>query len=108
MRVDRWVLCFTGKKALLSSVFTKGYAAEFKEYKSFGDKRVARRIVNDPEPGTTIEAEITELTEFSHPDEQIFTVQQTTPLAERIKSVRVDEDTLRKLSLSPTQRVRVW
>ena len=102
-RVDRWVVCFEGGHGLLTSVFTKGYAAEFKEYKSFGDKRVARRIVNDPEPGTTIEAEITELTEFSHPDEQIFTVQQTTPLAERIKSVRVDEDTLRKLSLSPTE-----
>ena len=66
-RVDRWVICFAGDHGLLSSVFTKGYAVEFKEYKNFGDKRVARRIVTNPEPGTTLEARITELTELTQP-----------------------------------------
>jgi hypothetical protein len=102
-RVDRWVICFEGSHGLLSSVFTKGYAAEFKEYKSFGGKRVARLIINDPEPGTKLEARITELVELTQPDEQAFAVQQPTPPAERIKSVRLDEDTLRKLVVGSTE-----
>src|SRR5882762_1006147 len=46
-RVDRWVICFEGSHGLLSSVFTKGYAAEFKDHKNFAGKRIARRIVTD-------------------------------------------------------------
>jgi len=102
-RVDRWVICFEGEHGLLSSVFTKGYAVELKEYKNFGDKRVARRIVTNPEPGTTIEAHITELTELTQPDDQMFTVQEITPPAERIVSMRIDENTFRKLSLGSTE-----
>jgi hypothetical protein len=102
-RVDRWVICFEGDHGLLSSVFTKGYAVELKEYKSFGDKRVARRIVTNPEPGTTIEAHITELTEITQPDDQAFVVQEVTPPAERIVSLRIDEDTFRKLALGSTE-----
>jgi hypothetical protein len=102
-RVDRWVICFEGSHGLLASVFTKGYSAEFKDYKKFGDKRVARRIVDDPEPGTNLEARITELTELTQPDEQMFVVSQPTPPKERIKGVRIDEDLLRKLSLDSTK-----
>jgi len=102
-RVDRWVICFEGDHGLLSSVFTKGYAVELKDYKNFGDKRVARRIVTNPEPGTTIEAHITELTELTQPDDQAFAVLEATPPAERIVSVRVAEDTFRKLSLGSTE-----
>lgn len=102
-RVDRWVICFQGNSGLLASVFTKGYSAEFKEYKNFGDKHIARRVVIDPEPGTTIEARVTELTELTQLDEQIFAVPQATPAAERIKSVRVDEETFRELSLDSTE-----
>ncbi len=102
-RVDRWVICFEGGHGLLASVFTKGYAAEFREYKTFAEKRVARRIVINPESGTTIEAHITELTELTQPDDQISAVQQVTPPSERIRSVRVDEDTFRKLSLGSTE-----
>ncbi len=102
-RVDRWVICFEGSRGLLSSVFTKGYAAEFKDYKDFAGKRVARHIVTDPEPGTKIEAHVTGLTELTQPDEQMFVVQQSTPPAERLRSVRVDEDTLRKLVTGSTE-----
>jgi hypothetical protein len=102
-RVDRWVICFAGDHGLLSSVFTKGYAVELKDYKKFGDKRVARRIVIDPEPGTRIEAHITELTELTQPDDQAFVVQEVTPPAERLVSLRIDEDTFRKLALGSTE-----
>jgi hypothetical protein len=102
-KVDRWVLCFEGSHGLLSSVFTKGYAAEFKEYKNFAGKRVARLIVNDPEPGTKLEARIIELVELTQPDEQMFAVQQPTPPAERLSSARVDEDTFRSLVVGSTE-----
>jgi hypothetical protein len=102
-RVDRWVICFQGDRGLLASVFTKGYGVEFKDYKTFGDKRVARRIVTDPEPGTTIEEHIIELTELTQPDDQMFVVQQVTPPAERIARVKIDEDVFRKLSLGSTE-----
>jgi hypothetical protein len=96
-RVDRWVICFEGDRGLLTSVFTKGYAAEFKDYKKFGDKHVARLIVTDPEPGTTLEARVTTLTDFNQPDDPMFTIKDPTPPAGQIHSVRIDEDTFRKL-----------
>jgi hypothetical protein len=103
--VDRWVICFQGSHGLLASVITKGYSAEFKDFKKFGEKRVPRRITIDPEPGTNLEAHITELTELTQPDEQMFVVSQSTPIKERIKSLKIDEDVLRKLSLDSTEIV---
>ncbi len=98
---DQWgVFCFEGSHGLLTSVITRGYSAQFADFKSFGDKRVARRIVIDPEPGTTIQASIIELEELSQPDEEMFVIQQPTPREERIRSVKVDRETLQRLSLS--------
>jgi hypothetical protein len=97
-RVDRWVICFEGSHGLVASVFTKGYAAEFKDYKKFAGKFVAWRISNDPEPGTHLEAHIAELSELTQPDEQMFVVQQPTPPSVRLSSMRVDEDTFRSFS----------
>jgi hypothetical protein len=102
-RLDRWVICFEGSHGLLSSVFTKGYAAEFKEYKNFGDKRVARLIVRNPEPGTKLEERITELTELTSTDESIFEVKEPTPAAQRIRSVRISEDAFRSMALNSTE-----
>ena len=101
--VDRWVICFEGSHGLLTSVFTKGYSAEFKDFKKFGEKLVARRITNDPEPGTSLEARITDLTELAQPYEQIFVVPEHTPPPERIQRLRIDEDAFRKLSLDGTE-----
>jgi hypothetical protein len=95
--VDRWVICFEGSHGLLSSVSTKGYGAEFKEYKSFAGKRVPRLIVDDPEPGTKLELRITELAELSQIDESLLEVSDPTPARDRIRTVRVDEETFRKL-----------
>jgi hypothetical protein len=103
MRVDRWVFCFTGKRALLSSVFTKGYAAEFKDFKGFADKQVPRLIEDTPEPGTTIDARITELTELQQVDETLFVVDPSTQAKDRIRNVHVDQDTFMKLALTNTE-----
>ena len=88
--------------ACLNPIFTKGSGGEYKDYKKFGNKWVARRVVVYPEPGTTVEARITELTDLTQPDDRMFEVQQPTPLAERIKAVRIDEELIRKLALGST------
>jgi len=92
------VLCFEGSHGLLESAVTPGYKAEFKDYRDFKNKRVARRLVIDPEPGTTIEAKITELAELTSPDESLFAIQQLTPPTERIGRISVPEATVRSLS----------
>ena len=102
-RIDRWVICIDTSHNLLSSVFTKGYGAEFKEYKRFAGRHVPRRIVTYPEPGTKIEARIAELVELSAPDEQLFVVEQPTPTGERIRSLKVDDETLRRLVIGSTE-----
>jgi hypothetical protein len=102
-RVDRWVICFERDHGLLFSVFAKGYAVDFKEYQTFGNKRVAHRIVTNLEPGTAIEAHITELTELTHPDEKMFAVQEITPPTERIKIAKVDEGTFRELAIGSAE-----
>jgi len=93
-----FVLCFEGSGGLLESVITPGYDVEFKDYRNFKNKKVARRYVVDPESGTTIEARIVELEELSSPDEALFAVAQTTPPAERLGRIRVPEATVRSLS----------
>jgi hypothetical protein len=91
------VFCFEGSHGLLESAFTPGYGAEFKDYHDFKNKRVARRFVINPEPGTTIEASVTELTELTSPDESLFTVQQSTPPTERVGRISISEATARSL-----------
>lgn len=94
------VFCFEGSRGLLQSVVAPGYEADFKDYKGFKDKQVPSRITIDPEPGTTIEAKVTELAELGNPDEKLFAVGQSTPPADRLRRVVVDEATARKLSVS--------
>jgi hypothetical protein len=102
MRIDRWVICFEGSHGLLSSIFTKGYGAEFKDYEKFGDKRVAHRISRDFERGTTFEVRIDSLGFLDAHDESIFAIPQPTPPAERITRMIVSDDTVRKLSMDST------
>lgn len=93
------VFCFEGSHGSLESAFTPGYGAEFKDYRDFKNKRVARHFVINPEPGTTIEAKITDLEELTSPDEGLFSVQQNTPATERIGRIVVPEATIRTLSV---------
>jgi hypothetical protein len=90
--------CFEGSHGLLESAFTPDFGAGFKDYRDFKSKRVPRRFVIDPEPGTTIEAKIAELDELTSPDESLFGVQKPTPATERIGHTVVSEATLRSLS----------
>ncbi len=94
------VICFEGSRGLLESVVTPGYEALFNDYKSFKGKRVARRIVIDPESGTSIEAKVTELSELVSPTEDMFVVQQPTSAVARLNRVVISEAVLQKLSVS--------
>lgn len=106
-RVDRWVICFQSSEGLFESVFSKGYFAEYRDYKKFGDKWVARAIRDYPGPGSDspIDVVITELTQLTNPAEQLFEVKQPTPPSQRIRSVRVDEDAFYKLAVASTEIV---
>lgn len=101
-RIDRWVICFNGDGSL-SSVFSKSYGVEFKDYVKFNGRRVARKIVDNPEPGMTLETRITSLVELTDPDDTLFAVSQPTPLDQQIRRVTVDDDTIRKIALSSTE-----
>ncbi len=91
------VFCFSGSPTIVDSVVTPGYSVEFKDYKAFGVKRIARRLVSDPEPGTTIEAEVTEVSPLSDPDESLFAVADVTPPAERINAAQLPESVVKTL-----------
>lgn len=92
------VFCFAGSRGLLESVITPAYDAEFKDYGDFKNKKVARRLVINPEPGTTIEAKITQLEELASPEESRFAIQHSTPHQERIDRISVPEAIVRSLS----------
>lgn len=98
--VGYFVFCFEGVRGALESVTTPGYDADFKDYKDFEDKYIARQIVIDPEPGTTLECRITELSEYTNADEGLFAVPQSTPPEGRIHRFVVPENTARELLIS--------
>jgi TonB family protein len=93
-----YVMCFVGEKGLLASVVTPGYDAEFKRYAPFGKKQVAREIVSDPEPGTTITETVNELRALSNPEESLFAI--TEPTNSQLQSVNIDEAAARPLLVS--------
>lgn len=90
--------CF--KDDLLESVGIPGYDVSYGDYKKFGEKHVARKLGQYIESGTELEADITELTDLSSPDETLFAVDQTNiPL----KTVPIREQTLRGMIVSATE-----
>jgi Gram-negative bacterial TonB protein C-terminal len=98
-----FVFCFSGKQHLLDSVVTPGYEVEFKQYLPFEEKFVARLIASDPEPGTTVQAKVTELKPLSSYDEKLFAIEQPTPPNEQILSIRIDNAVLKRLALSTAE-----
>ena len=112
LRVDRIMVCFEGD-GRLESVFTKGYGATFKEYKKFGSKQVARRIVTEPGYKSEIDAAITELDTPPQPQDELkddagkplFEVTTPTPAAARIQILRIDEEVMRSLVIGSSDIV---
>lgn len=88
-------VCFDGDK--FESIQLPGYEAEYENYKDFDGKKVPRNIREYIEPGTELEARITELTELAPIDESMFAVTQ--PASHPLRTVTVTEETLRKLAI---------
>jgi hypothetical protein len=95
-------VCFENPPGLLTSVISPTFHADFADFKRFKDKQIARKISATPEPGTKIEASITELTELKNPDLAVFTMQSETPAQDRIVTAKVSEQAAREqLQSSP-------
>ena len=62
---------------------------------------MARKISQEPEPGTKIEAHIIELTELKEPDPEMFSIQAPSTMQERAVMMRVSEGVARGLLLTP-------
>jgi hypothetical protein len=50
-------ICFDGD-GKLKSVGSPRYSMEFQDYRGFGKKQIARKLIDDPEPGTELVGEV--------------------------------------------------
>jgi len=91
-------ICFD-KDETLQFVGTPDYSAEFHDYKPFEMKRVARLISTDPEPGTHIEAHLTELSKLNSPEDAMFAVGNPTPREDQIGTILIAETAVRTMMI---------
>jgi hypothetical protein len=84
------VFCFDARRSLLNSIVTPSYSVFFEDYQPFEKKLVARRITDDPEPGTTLLVTVTELSALAVPDEKLFAKGQLVA-TEPIRSIQIDQ-----------------
>jgi hypothetical protein len=90
-------VCFDGEDRL-QFVGSPSYSMEFRDYRGFGKKQIARKLVEDPEPGTELVGEVTALEEISNAigQDKLFV-----PLAENevnFRSVEVTPEIMEQLS----------
>jgi TonB family protein len=83
--------------ALLRGIYLPGYGPTFDDFRSFGAKKVPRKIQFDPEPGTEIDATVTSLQQLDNPTEDLFEISQPTTANQRIQTIQVSESTARSL-----------
>jgi len=89
-------VCFQYPSGLLEHVVSPLFSAESSDFHNFGGKSVARTISLTPEPGTKIEARVTELSEWKDPDEAMFAVSVSANPQDRIVRIRAGEDLVRQ------------
>jgi len=93
-------VCFQNPAGLLETVGSPLFSAEFSDFHSFNGKNVARKISMTPEPGTKIEARVTELSELKEADEAMFAVPLPANPQNRIVRIRPGEDLVRQALLA--------
>src|SRR5579859_27365 len=92
-------VCFQNPPGLLVSVSSPEFKAEFSDFRNFGGKSVARKISMSPEPGTKIEAKVTELAELKNSDTAMFDVAGSPNPDDRMVRIRAGEDLVRQALL---------
>ncbi|MGB9121936.1 MAG: hypothetical protein WCE73_15035 [Candidatus Angelobacter sp.] len=88
-------ICARSNYGLLEIVEAAGHSIEFMDYKTFRGKRIARRLVHTRSPGDSMTAQVTELSELKHPDENLFEIHQATAEEKRIHQVVMPQPELR-------------
>jgi hypothetical protein len=83
-------MCFDGR-GYLASYFSPGYGMEFQDYRPFGKKQIARKLIEDPEPGTELVGSVAVLEDLSKDVANLFV-----PL-------KGNEDKFRSIAVDPTQ-----
>jgi hypothetical protein len=100
------IVCFGGSEPLLESVLTTNMSMEFKDWRKFDQKQIARvysTYVLDYKP---VLGQLTALEEIKKPDEDMFTVTGVTSADQRISTMFVS--TLREESLVEKAPVIEW
>lgn len=86
------IVCFDDE-GRLDSIVGPRYSMEFHDYRGFGEKQIARKLVGDPEPGTTLVGEVVQLeAESSTSDSQKL-----------FASLGSDDSKFHSVSVSPEQ-----
>lgn len=88
------VVCFDGEGRLKSYV-SPGYDMEFADFHGFGKKQVARKLSNDPEPGTNLVGKVEVLEELKGATDTLFA-----PLAtddSRFRTAHVNSEQMERM-----------
>lgn len=93
------VICFAGYRGLVDYVVSPSYTVDFKDYKDFKNKRVARHLESDAGSGIKIAADVTELSELTSVDESLFEISRPTPSQAQLQSIIVSEAHLRNMTV---------
>ncbi|WP_433971293.1 hypothetical protein [Tunturiibacter lichenicola] len=82
-------VCFTGPEPRLSYILTFNDSMEFKDWKKFGDKQIARTYQTDVLDFQPVVGKLVKLEELQQPDGAMFTVSTATPCDQRISTTFV-------------------
>lgn len=82
-------ICFNGSKPHLQSVLTMNYGVEFGDWKSFGEKEIARTYKTDVRDYQEIVGHLTTLEGLPDTPEEFFAVKTPTPADQQIRTAFV-------------------
>jgi hypothetical protein len=99
-------VCFSGSEPKLSYVLTFNDSMEFKDWKGFGKKQIARTYQTDVLDYQPVIGRLTKLDELKKPDESMFVVTVATPADQQITTSFVS--TLKEESLIETAPEIHW
>ena len=92
------VVCFSGDptRASISTINFPGYVVKFKDRQPFGKLLVARHLISDSLPQMTWEAQVTDLSAITEPNESLFAAPENTPESQRFHLLQADEQEVRE------------
>lgn len=96
-------MCGGGGYGLTEIVGAAGHNITFTDYEDFHGIRVARRLDYRIDPGDSLEAEVTELMDWTSPDESRFEIAQATPKEKQIRNIILSDSELHQQALEPLE-----